>query len=244
MPEVIRWGARSNERHAAFFALSASVDHLVPHARGGDGSLGNLVTACQSCNLGRGGWLIEEVGLIDPRTRPPAIDAWDGLDRVLRSGPVRPRNRPANTVTHQAHEDWFRQLDSIEPGLSNRLLGLLDACNGLDLSWSLNKVLLVRMRVGDVTLELFGIEPDGIVHVPWFISEHKAIFRSFAEYVAQAIPGSVARETKKLWVVSKADKSRVSVLELLDASTLVKAALDKLHATLRNQARSPEPTGS
>jgi hypothetical protein len=82
-PDVVGWGNKDKDRHAAFYALSAVADHVVPHTAGGDNSLDNLVTTCQGCNYGKSDRLLEELGLIDPRTRPPVVDAWDGLGRLL-----------------------------------------------------------------------------------------------------------------------------------------------------------------
>lgn len=55
-------------------------DHLLPHARGGDNNLDNIVITCAPCNFGRMNWTLEEVGLIDPRTRQPVHSAWTGLE--------------------------------------------------------------------------------------------------------------------------------------------------------------------
>jgi len=85
LPGVIAWsGVPAIALHAGFHALSATVDHIVPHAYGGDNDQRNLVTTCWPCNFGRMAYRLEEVGLIDPRTRPPIVDAWDGIGRLLR----------------------------------------------------------------------------------------------------------------------------------------------------------------
>lgn len=58
-------------------------DHLVPHARGGNNDLKNIVITCAPCNYGRWNKLVEEVGLRDPRDREPVQSTWDGLERFL-----------------------------------------------------------------------------------------------------------------------------------------------------------------
>lgn len=83
-PDVVRWGSRDAEIHSAFLALKAVVDHILPHSRGGDNDPYNLVTTCGPCNYGRSYWTLEEVGLADPRLRPPVVDGWDGLTRLGR----------------------------------------------------------------------------------------------------------------------------------------------------------------
>ena len=84
LPDVARWGARNVDKHAALAALSASLDHVVPHSRGGTNDEPNLVTACNACQFGRGQWTLEEVGFFDPREFPPTCDSWDGLTRLSR----------------------------------------------------------------------------------------------------------------------------------------------------------------
>lgn len=82
-PVEARWGNKNVEKHRGLSILESSLDHLVPHNRGGDNSESNLVTACGPCQFGRGGWTIEEVGINDPFDRLPIIDSWDGLRRLL-----------------------------------------------------------------------------------------------------------------------------------------------------------------
>ncbi|MCE1194805.1 MAG: HNH endonuclease [Acidovorax sp.] len=84
LPDVARWGARNADKHTALAALSASLDHILPHSRGGTNDEPNLVTACNACQFGRGQWTLEEVGFFDPREHPPVLDEWDGLTRLSR----------------------------------------------------------------------------------------------------------------------------------------------------------------
>jgi 5-methylcytosine-specific restriction endonuclease McrA len=80
---ALPWGRTNREQHAAFQELWVQYDHLVPHARGGGNDLNNIVITCGPCNFGRMERTLEEVGLIDPRTRPPVRSSWDGLERYL-----------------------------------------------------------------------------------------------------------------------------------------------------------------
>ncbi|WP_425342692.1 HNH endonuclease [Piscinibacter koreensis] len=65
--------------------MAASLDHVVPHSRGGTHELSNLVTACYCCQFGRGEWTLAESELADPRHREPIVDGWDGLDRLANA---------------------------------------------------------------------------------------------------------------------------------------------------------------
>lgn len=81
-PEKIRNRAPMREIHGGIRALAVSLDHVLPHSRGGDNSDQNLVAACGPCQFGRNQWTLEEVGFADPRSRAPIVDEWDGLTRL------------------------------------------------------------------------------------------------------------------------------------------------------------------
>ena len=240
LPNSIRWGDKDAERHAALFALNATTDHLVPHARGGDNEALNLVTTCQSCNFGHGAYLLEEMGLSDPRLRAPFNDGWDGLMRVMskpnENGKAKSTNNLAVPSQQKSpslsHEAWFAGLDRIHVGSSERLLTILDGCKDLDVSWSLNKVLLARLDSGEGPINAFGVESDISVQIPWSLGKHKHAFKEFAHVLADAIPGAVAYETPKMWRVRK-DGRPVTLRELLDAGPAIRAAFEVLHAAVR-----------
>lgn len=249
LPGAIPW-SETEGYHGAFFAISASVDHVIPHSAGGTNDEENLVTACWSCQFGRGAWLLEEVGLLDPRARPPVRDGWDGLERLLTrqvpsavvSPNVPPRMAGAPTDIRDvppfpnrsrfSDAEWFASLDAIQPLPSNRLIEFVAGCSDLGMSWSLKKVLIVRMRVGGTALEVLGVQRDGLVEIPWSVDGKKDAFKGFAETLTAAIPGAIVYETPKHWVVSKAAKRRVSLLEVLEAAPTLRRALEALHAEL------------
>ena len=80
-PEALRWGDANAQQHAAFQLMWAYADHVIPHARGGDSNIANLVITCAGCNFGRRHYTLEEVGVVDPRDREPVRSTWDGLER-------------------------------------------------------------------------------------------------------------------------------------------------------------------
>lgn len=77
-PDVPLWG-RYNWQ--PFQTLWLQYDHIVPHSRGGSTDFDNMVITCGPCNFGRMEYTLEEVGLLDPRERPPVVSNWDGLER-------------------------------------------------------------------------------------------------------------------------------------------------------------------
>lgn len=250
LPGAIPW-SEPDPFHGAFVAMSASVDHVLPHSAGGTNEERNLVTACWSCQFGRGWYTLEKVGLIDPRARPPVKDGWDGLERLLTRtvlAPISLPTVPAPTVPsirkvrdvpppspqrpRLSHAEWFASLDATHPMASSRLIAFVDGCSHLDVSWSLNEVLIVRMTFGGATLAILGVQQNGLVAIPWMISGRKDAFRSFAETLAPAIPGATVYETPKLWNVSKADKQQINVLELLDEAVVLRLALEKFRSEL------------
>lgn len=250
LPGAIPW-SEAEGFHGAFYAISASVDHIVPHSAGGTNADENLVTACWSCQFGRGAWSLEEVGLLDPRARPPVTNGWDGLERlltrvvpsavvapavpspILASTPdVRDVPPPSPKRSRLSDAEWFASLDAIQPTPSSRLISFVEGCSDLDVSWNLNEVLIVRMTVGGAMLGLLGVQRDGLVEIPWSIGGAKHAFKGFANALAAAIPGAIVYETPKLWVVSKPGKRRVNVLEVLEAGAALRPALERLHSDL------------
>ena len=82
-PSAVRWGKTNAEQHAALQAMWAQYDHVLPHARGGDNSLENVIVTCAPCNFARMNSMVGEVGLLDPRGYDPVRSNWDGLERLI-----------------------------------------------------------------------------------------------------------------------------------------------------------------
>lgn len=67
-------------RHGAVYAFRATFDHVVPASRGGQTDKANLVSSCWFCNFGKRRWTLKQLGLQDPRDRPPVpFQSWNGL---------------------------------------------------------------------------------------------------------------------------------------------------------------------
>lgn len=80
-PDAVPWGRRNAEQHAAFQAMWAQYDHVVPYQRLGTNELENLLVTCAPCNFARMDYLLAEVGLLDPRDGNVVRSPWDGLER-------------------------------------------------------------------------------------------------------------------------------------------------------------------
>jgi 5-methylcytosine-specific restriction endonuclease McrA len=255
LPGAIPWGDEDGY-HGAFFALTASVDHVVPYSAGGSNDLENLVAACWSCQFGRGAYTIEQFGLVDPRSRPPLVDGWDGLCRVIghqpaaalipaitpappvadgNAGRARPVTRHPISYSEAA---WLAKLNGAHSPPSRKLVDLLDSCADIGVSSSTRKVLVARMTVAGITATFMGIEPNGDVHIPWSIGDDQGaidgrqLFRRFVKTLEEGIPGIAVHETARMWNVTRTDWKRLNILELLDRPTVVRAALDALYVSL------------
>ena len=81
-PDDLSWGDKNPLQHAAFQCMWLQFDHILPHSRGGDNSVENVVPTCAGCNFGKDERTLEEHGLIDPRAGEMKLSTWDGLERV------------------------------------------------------------------------------------------------------------------------------------------------------------------
>jgi DNA-directed RNA polymerase subunit RPC12/RpoP len=99
--------SRSNHaRHGIKLVFSASLDHVVPHSRGGQTNPDNLVTACWACNYGKSEYTLAEMGLDDPRDREPRVDDWQGLTDVPVCQGCGSGRDPALIFEHSAGGLW------------------------------------------------------------------------------------------------------------------------------------------
>jgi 5-methylcytosine-specific restriction endonuclease McrA len=76
---------RGNEkRNGLTLGLRGVADHVEAYASGGETLIENLVTSCYSCNFGKSGYTLAEIGIEDPRCREPKNDGWKGLTEYLK----------------------------------------------------------------------------------------------------------------------------------------------------------------
>ena len=250
LPGAVHWGNRDIELNAAFYTLKAVLDHVVPHAHGGGSDADNLVTSCQPCNYGKGNWFIEQVGLKDPRLRPPIVDSWDGLTRLINpeiskmsaaAKKIRdhgvPKKPPAPRKTRTAKsppsiDDWLAGVTDGDRPDFKRLLQTLDGCADLGVSYSVREILAVKFTQGHTYLTVFGILRDGEVQTPWDIGDYKGEFRSFTELLAASIPGAEPYPTEKMWRIRK-DGRQLHIGELVKAGDGIRQAFEALYRSLR-----------
>ena len=73
----------NSKRNGLTLGLRGVADHVEPYASGGETSIDNLVTSCYSCNFGKAGYTLEQIGIFDPRLKQPVNDEWLGLTEFL-----------------------------------------------------------------------------------------------------------------------------------------------------------------
>jgi hypothetical protein len=87
------FGDTIDSRHGIALLATAQLDHLVAHSAGGGTIDDNMVTACWTCQFGKDGFSLEQLGIDDPRLRDPRMGTWDGLYSciaALRAGIASP----------------------------------------------------------------------------------------------------------------------------------------------------------
>ncbi|MGC1261570.1 MAG: HNH endonuclease [Jannaschia helgolandensis] len=82
-PDELPWPRIDAIQHSAFQALWLQYDHVIPHSYGGDNDVQNIVVSCGGCNFGKNAFHLLELGLEDPRSRPPLRSSWNGLIQIL-----------------------------------------------------------------------------------------------------------------------------------------------------------------
>lgn len=78
-PVSVPWARHKFGQHAGFQAMWMQFDHVLAHARGGDNSPENVIITCAPCNFAKFNYTLDELGLVDPRTRPAIQSDWIGL---------------------------------------------------------------------------------------------------------------------------------------------------------------------
>ena len=73
----------NSKRNGLTLGLRGVADHVEPYASGGLTEIENLVTSCYSCNFGKAGYTLDQLGIEDPRLRSPVNDGWQGLTDYL-----------------------------------------------------------------------------------------------------------------------------------------------------------------
>jgi hypothetical protein len=158
------------------------------------------------------------------------IVEWEGSGVRI----VAPRTISEKLPTTLSQEELFAGFDRLHPGTSDRLVGFLESCAELQLTWEVKRTLITRMIIGEFKVLPFVVNSNGTVDTGYTPSE-KDLTRGYAQKLAEAIPGAVARETPKTWTTIK-DGRRLYIWELLDHKEGCRAALEELNRTLRQAA--------
>lgn len=225
---------RSDTYHAAFLALNATWDHVIPHSAGGDNDPENLVTTCWPCNFGRGNYTLEQMGLIDPRLHPPIHTDWDGLARLVTIR--RPeRRRDTQQPSAVTVSSWQHDIERTHPGSAKHLVALAKACAPIGVDHVTTRHFSLRLSVEHTHITPIAVHADGSVTLSWSIGQHKAAMQSFAHRIAAAIPGATPIENPAGWTVGFGGKRSFPVDKLLSAEKAVVAALIELRDAVCRQ---------
>jgi 5-methylcytosine-specific restriction endonuclease McrA len=241
-PKALLWPSKDDLKHAAFYALTAVADHVIPFKRGGTSDPANMVTACQCCNYGKGDFLLTELELTDPRDRPPVTDSWDGLTRLLNAPSPRPLSLcvvapppPTPTEPKPAMPRPTKiapTLEAFQPAHAQALSHLLTLCEAAGVTWALNKALLLRLATRKDPLEIVGINANGTVEIPWSLSSHKTEYKCFVDRLAETIEGSETYVTSKGWWRLHRHGRKLRLPELLDAGDALVQGIVDLRAAI------------
>jgi len=81
--DLFKRGKTNLTTHGIIHIAWPVADHVNPWNKGGQTNLENLVSSCATCNYGKDGYTIEQIGIENPFNRNPQIDSWTGLtDRI------------------------------------------------------------------------------------------------------------------------------------------------------------------
>lgn len=81
--DLFKRGETNLTTHGIIHIAWPVADHVIPWNKGGRTNLENLVSSCATCNYGKDGFTIEQMGIENPFNRKPQIDNWTGLiDRI------------------------------------------------------------------------------------------------------------------------------------------------------------------
>ncbi|MBB6411871.1 hypothetical protein [Mesorhizobium sangaii] len=151
----------------------------------------------------------------------------DGRVSIVPPAPTTRSEKP----TTLSEDEIFAALDARVPGTSDRLVAFLAGCEDLQVRWEVKKTIIVRMTVGEFRVLVFVINANGTVDMGYTYGI-KDLTRGFVQKVVNAVPATVFRETPKTAYAKKTDGTFLTVWELLDNASGIRAALEELNRTL------------
>ena len=81
--ELLKRGKTNLTTHGIIHIAWPVADHVQPWNQGGRTDLSNLVSSCATCNYGKDGYTIEQLGISNPFDRAPISDDWNGFTEKL-----------------------------------------------------------------------------------------------------------------------------------------------------------------
>ncbi len=81
--QLFQRGETNVTTHGIIHIAWPVADHVIPWNKGGLTNLENLVSSCATCNYGKDGYTIEQLGIQNPFNREPSLDKWNGLTDII-----------------------------------------------------------------------------------------------------------------------------------------------------------------
>lgn len=102
---------KTDVTHRAYWEIGATIDHLVPVARGGTNSKANLVTTSMALSSAKMNWSLEELGW---KLHSPGSSAdWDGLLHWFLCYATRVPTVLSNNSVRQWHRAAVKAVESL-----------------------------------------------------------------------------------------------------------------------------------
>lgn len=81
--QLFQRGETNVTTHGIIHIAWPVADHVIPWNKGGRTNMENLVSSCATCNYGKDGYTIEQLGIQNPFNREPILDKWNGLTDMI-----------------------------------------------------------------------------------------------------------------------------------------------------------------
>jgi hypothetical protein len=139
-----------------------------------------------------------------------------------------PPSKITTTAKTLSEEEFFASLDTVEPGMGDRLISFLKSCEEIPIRWELERSLKIISSGGTLECAPFYIGRNGSIDMTklsWL--GRKDIVEKFARKLHGEIPGTIFYETPAIFVVKFPDRY-LNLSDLLANADGVRRSLELL----------------